>query len=318
MRIFVYKQGIPVSFRNYPNQRDYETIVGLRNDNTPIENFTFKGVVYNRSELDKLVSTAAVKGIAYGYLFYSFKYQVSYHHFMASTAPMIKDYLDNYPTYKLLIPEHCYNALYKDLCQLFSITDDRIVILQDKCIYQVMNFAERTWDDSAFDLTPQRLDVFRHLRDAVGVTNATPKTRRVYIQRDRTGNDVFNNANTGAYRLIVNEDDLIAKLKDVGFEIVTLGNKTLREKKEILDGANTIVTPLGANCFNLLFSTPAHVVFLSNTSCLGHEFYTRILTLFNQCTVEILRFSDIRDKCDPQNQWNSPFEVDIPVILRSF
>lgn len=317
MRIFIYKQGIPVSFRNYPTQHDYETVIGLHNNNTVIEDFTFKAVVYDKNKLDNLLSRTPVETIAYGYLFYSFKYQVSFHHFMASTAPMIKDYIDKYPTYKLLVPEHCYNALCKDICNLFSVTDDRIIILRDKHLYQVMNLATRTWDDDVFNLSASIMDTFRHLRDTVGTSTSVPKIRRIYIQRDRSGNEAFNNSNTGTYRAIVNEDVLIAKLKEVGFEIVTLGTRTMREKKELLEGAKTIVTPLGANCLNLLFSTPERVVFLSNASGLGSVFYTDLVRVFNQCSVETLKFNNIRDKCDPHNQWNSPFEVDVDAILRT-
>ena len=316
MKLFVNTHGIGVTFRNYPGQTDIETVVGLDDDGTPIENFAWKGVEY-AADLASKMQSCPVQCIDCGYLFYSFKSQVSYIHFMASTAPMVKEYIDKYPSYKLLVPEHYYNRLHRELFELFSVPDDKIVLLKDNHVYSVTNFADRQWDDATFELTPQRIETYRDIISSLGVSPSGPKTRRIYIERDKTGNDAFNNSNTGRMRTIVNEDALIAALKEKGFEVVTLGSKTMREKKEALDGAHTIITPLGANCLNLMFTSPKHVIFLSNTSCLGDVFYTRLVHTFNQCMVEVMKFNDIKDKCDPHNRWNSPFVVNIGDVLRA-
>ena len=314
MKLFIRKQGVSVSFINYPNQFDIETVIGLHDDDTPIDDFAFKGVRYP-AELNGLVAKSPIEHVDNGYLFYSFKYQISYQHFMSSTAPLIKEYVEKYPTHKLLVPEHYYNALHKELFELFSVVNERIVLLQDGYVYRVANLATRTWDDAAFELTPQRVSMYMGLRERLGVPDRIPKTRQIYIERDKIVNDTFNNSNTGIMRSIVNEDALIAALKGKGVEIVTLGTRTLREKKKLLEGAKTIITPLGANCFNLILSSPERVIFLSNTSRLGDVFYTRLVNTFGQSTVSILAFPELLDRCDPLNQWNSPFEVNIGEVL---
>jgi len=315
MKLFIRKRGVPVSFINYPNQFDIETVIGLHNDNTPISDFAFKGVRYP-AELNSLIAKSPVEHVDNGYLFYTFKYQISYQHFMSSTAPLLKEYVENYPAYKLLVPEHYYNALHKELFELFSVANDRIVLLRDGYVYEVANLATRTWDDVAFELTPQRVAMYMGLRERLGVPDRIPKTRQIYIERDKVASDTFNNSNTGKMRSITNEDALIAELKGKGFEIVALGTRTLREKKKLLEGTKTIITPLGANCFNLILSSPERVIFLSNASRLGGVFYTQLVNTFGQSTVSILAFPDVKDSCDPLNQWNSPFEVNIGEVLR--
>jgi capsular polysaccharide biosynthesis protein len=321
MNLLIYKKGLGVTFDHCPGQVDSETVIALDTSNKYINSFSFKNIRYNDTELNEVlgnIDESSTIEVENGFLFYTFKYQISYQHFMSSTLPLLKEYIEKYPTYKLLVPEHYYNSLQEELFELFSIKQDQILYLKDNHMYKIKNFAERTWSDIAFDIDQARFEAYSYIRNQLGIINTVENTRKIYIQRDKTENEKYNNSNTGKYRKILNEGQLIEGLASLGFEIVTFGDKTLKEKKEILEGAKIVITAVGANCFNFIFAAyPETVYLLSNSSSLGVDYYTELIKRFNgeQCRVRVFRYNNITEQCDPTNQWNSPFIVNIGEIM---
>jgi hypothetical protein len=56
---------------------------------------------------------------------------------------------------------------------------------------------------------------------------------------------------------------LINELTKINFDIITLGYKNIIKKKELLENTSILITPLGANIMNLIFTnTPHHIIFL--------------------------------------------------------
>lgn len=320
MNVLVVKKGISVIFNDHPGQVDNETIIALDSAKRYINNFSFKNIQYDEIQLNEIlngINETTTSEVENGFLFYSFKYQISYQHFMSSTLPLIKTFLERYPTYNLLVPEHYYNVLHEEIFNLFSINKDQIIFLKDKQMYKIKNLAERNWNINAFEIDDTRLSVYNHIRTKLDIKNSELKQKKIYIQRDTIENEKFNNSNTGKYRKIINESQLIEILKSLGFEIVTLGDKTLREKRDILEGAKIVITALGANCFNfILASCPENIYLLSNSSRLGLEYYSNLIKIFNnESNVRTFIYPNILEECDPTNQWNSPFNVNIKEIL---
>ena len=122
VRLLILEKGLNVVFSN--NERNIETIFSLDSNNQPIQLFTYDSryKLINPIDLEKAISDADTSvTIDKGYLFYSFRYQISYMHNMMQTVPLLNDYLTNYKDYKLLIPRHHYSELYKDILCLIGI-----------------------------------------------------------------------------------------------------------------------------------------------------------------------------------------------------
>lgn len=73
---------------------------------------------------------------------------------------------------------------------------------------------------------------------------ATP-TRRLYLTRG-----------AAKYRRVLNEEDVVERLKQYGFEIVRLEAVSLSEQAKLLSEAAVVVSPHGAGLGNVVFSRP--------------------------------------------------------------
>ena len=97
------------------------------------------------------------------------------------------------------------------------------------------------------------------------------------------------------------------------FKIVHLGDKLLSEKKEILENSKIIITPLGANCLNIIFSNaPKNMITLSNNDNFGHEYYVNLCQELNNETInsKICKYNTLYNN-DSLNMWNGSFCVNI-------
>jgi len=319
-RLIIIEKGLGVVFPN--NEHNIETVFSLDSSNQPIQLFTYDCCYKLMSpiDLEKAITSAdRFVTIDKGYLFYSFRYQISYMHNMMQTVSLLNDYLTNYKDYKLLIPRHHYSELYKDILCLIGIQTENIIFLETNHIYNVKEFAERLrWHENALEVTDAVIQTFGRIRNALSISPNLNPTRKIYLQRDGVPNSLFSNSETGIIRKILNEDALIETLKTNGFEIVTLGDKYFHEKKRLLENANIIIAPLGANCLNLVFTNlPRHLILLSNSSPLGENTFKKLLSTFNNTSFFYKHFLYQNDPnhTDPLNQWNSSYTVNIQEIM---
>ena len=320
IRLLVTQDGLQVKLTKY-NEINKETIFCLDSSNQIVQFFTYGcKIVINQNDLESIISTANIIDIyEKAYLFYSFRYQISYVHNMMQTVPLLDEYLTKYRDYKLLVPRHHYTELYKDIFSLVGITDDNIILLDDKHIYNIHHFAERShWHENALEVTDVAIRTFERIRNTLSITPNINPTRKIYIKRDGVPNSLFSNSETGIIRKILNEDELIEKLQSCGFEIVTLGDKYFHDKKKILENAKIVIAPLGANCLNLVFTNlPRYIIFLSNSSPLGDHMIKKLLSIFNNKPVSykhLLYPNDPRHS-DPLNQWNSAYTVNVQQVM---
>jgi capsular polysaccharide biosynthesis protein len=58
------------------------------------------------------------------------------------------------------------------------------------------------------------------------------------------------------YRVLLNENDIINKLNEVGFREIQLMNYSVEEKIQIFKSAKKIIQTVGSNCYNLRFIEP--------------------------------------------------------------
>jgi capsular polysaccharide biosynthesis protein len=319
MRIINISDGINIKYNHH--EQNIETVFGLNDDNTIIQKFTFISDIHpDNQKLQDYINEAKIIDIDKGYLFYSFRYQISFAHFITQTVPKLKDYVEKYIDYKLLIPEQHYNIITKNILKLCNIDENMIYILRDKTIYNIYNFEKGNYYNSLPDnYTNDHIDIYKRIRNGLYINNnLNSPFKKIYLKRDGKPNSNYGNSETGIIRSIHNENELIEKLKFEDFEIITLGDKDIYEKRNLLKNAKIVITPIGANCINFLFSEYIeNFIFLSNSFPLGYDWYKNILTELNNksSNAYLLEYPCDRSVIDHTNVMNSPYSVDINAIL---
>ena len=320
--IIVTNDETPIHLPAY-NQEAKESVFIFNNEKQFIQNMTFQcDILYSnkiQSYLNNILNNNFVE-IEYGYLFYSFNYQLSYAHFMTQTTPKIINYIKEHSNYKLLIPKKYYNNLYKDIIKYTNIDTNNIILLDSDTNYFIKNFIKGPSfiSPNGNNFTEDLLQVYKLFNKNISLNIIPYDYKKIYIKRDHKICNENNNMECGIFRYIINEEELIEKLKDKGYLIISLGDKTLEEKFRILRNTETIITQLGANCMNFIFLNKIkNILVLSNTEPICYDYYTSLSKTINniEFNTTLLQFQSIKEKCDPKNSTNSPFAVDINMIL---
>ena len=84
-------------------------------------------------------------------------------------------------------------------------------------------------------------------------TLISPSEQRL---RDRTGELLYVSRNESSMRRILNEDDLLPGLRDLGFQVISPGRLSLTEQIEAFRNARIVVAAHGAGLTNILFCRP--------------------------------------------------------------
>lgn len=309
----------------YYNQNAHESVFAFDKDNKQfIQNFSFQCEITYDNNVNTYFNNILNKDIIEienGYLFYSFNYQLSYAHFMTQTAPKIIEYINEYNNYKLLIPKKYYNNLYKDIIKYSNIDISNVILLESDVQYYVKNLSRGTHyispNGSNYDINLIKL--YKLLNTSIQSNSIIPYCfKKIYIKRDHKIDSTNNNLECGIYRYIINEEELIKQLKEKGYEIITLGDKSLEEKFKLLINAETIISQLGANCMNFIFlKNIKNLLLLSNTEPICNDYYISLSKEVNNINynTKLFEFIPNREKCDPKNSTNSPFYVDINMIM---
>lgn len=318
MRILYTNDNINVRHDN--NEIHKETIFGLDDNNNIIQNITFQTNI-EILDIDKfkdIIVSSNQTILENGYLFYSFSYENNLAHYLCQTVPKLYNYLNNYKDYKLLIPEHRYNNLCKDILNLLDINESQIIILKDKNIYIINDYIiTNIYNNIPSYCTYDHKFIYTKIREKLNILPNVEPVRKVYLKRDGVPNDLYGNCEAGILRQIINENELIEELTKLGFEIITLGTKNINEKSFLMNNIKILITPLGANCMNLIFSNcPHNIIYLSNHELFGYEQYTLLSEELNNSKINstILRYEGFQT--DPLSPWSwcKSFNVDIKDI----
>jgi capsular polysaccharide biosynthesis protein len=316
MKLLYVQQGIRVEYNK--NESTDEYVYGIDDDNNVIQNITFSCPIKPSSAIKDYINNSKHTSIEHGFLFYSFAYQKSYCHYLTQTVPKLYNYLHSYPEHKLLIPRHTYNNLCRDILRLCNIDNERILIMENETIYRIKNYVSiSNYHAPPSNFTQAHVHIYNEIRLRLYIApNINPK-RLIYMKRDSVPNELYGNDETGIKRQITNETQLICELEKLEFEIVSLGCKTIEEKHHLLRDAKIIITPLGANCMNLIFTNaPKYLLMLSNEQNFGSEYYANLSACLNSVNIQhhCYNFRSLYNN-DTLNQWNSSFEVDISKLI---
>ncbi len=74
--------------------------------------------------------------------------------------------------------------------------------------------------------------------------------------RDRSGELLYVSRNESSMRRILNENDLLPGLRDMGFHIISPGKLSLAEQIEAFRNARIVLSPHGAGLTNIIFCRP--------------------------------------------------------------
>lgn len=320
-RLLYLEKGLLINYNN--NENVEEKLFELNNNNEIINtNIIFPcNFTYNKNDLKNNIEYININNkfieIEKGFLFYSYIYEKSFAHYITQTIPKLSDYIQNYYDFPLLIPNFCYNIFSKNLLNLLKI--DNIIILEDKFIYNINNLITIPhYHAPPSYFTNNHLFIYNLIRNKLEIKNDQIKNRKIYLKRDSIQNDKYGNSETGICRQILNENELIDKLKNLNFEIITLGTSSIENKKKLLENASIIITPSGANCCNFLFTNaPNNIIYLGNLETFTDEYFSNIIKILNSTNINChsLRYQSIYELCDPTNKWNSPFNVDIDDLI---
>lgn len=321
-KILYWNNGIEINYNGHENTKE---ILFELDDNNKICNtfkifptqFSYDCDIYD----NEITNITNFINIDKGFLFYSFIYQKSIGHFIGQTLPKLVDYLDmciaNNEDIPLLIPRVFYNVITKDILDLLNIKN--IIILEDKTIYIINNLITIPhYETVPAPPIDKHIKIYNKIRETLKITNDCEKNKKIYLRRDNCKSIEHGNDETGIFRQIMNEYEFVKILENRGFEIITLGKSNICEKCNLLSNADTIITQLGGNCYNFIFSNaPKKIIYLSNQEMFGYEYFTTLLDTLNNTNIEnrLLRFESLHHLCDPTNDWNSPFYVDIKQIL---
>ena len=325
MKLISCSESIPVRY-DHNDERNVETIFGLNDNNEIIQYTTFQFVIHPDIEALQQAINARQKTIEIdkGFLYYSFRYQISFGHYMCQTVPLLYEYKTHYATkgYKLLVPKNHHNLFQQRLLELVGISEEHIFVLSDDAFYEIVELApRRRWHHSCIPdgYTHDHLQAWNMIRQGlfqtIGLTNIVgPKTRKVYLKRDQATNTEYGNTEIGILRQISNENELIEHLKSRGFEIIWLGDKSIDEKAVLLSNIDILITPWGSNCFNLIFSSsPKRMFMFGNDRSFGGDYFRRMSEVLNNSYIDYKsKYYNIDGKIiDPTNGSNASFYVDL-------
>jgi Glycosyltransferase 61 len=136
----------------------------------------------------------------------------------------------------------------RDLLALLGVTADRIVDAAEHVHVQADNLVVPTLPDLDLSAPPWLVEALRQrlLPPDVGLRPG----RRVYVTRGQARNT----------RIVTNEAELIAALRDRGFETVDPGAISVAEQIRTFAEAEVIIAPHGAALANLTFASPGATV----------------------------------------------------------
>ena len=309
--VVLHPQALTADVRGYALHSD---VCAVDRESVPIPG-TFRG--------ERPVTAPLPSGrihLPAGFLFFANPWTVNYQHFFVELFPKLVDYLvvrarsrDPVP---LLVPASCDNLLSRELFELFGVSRD-VTILEPEGAWEVGTLYSSGFIPDYGGVGPKLVLAFRMLRERLGLHRRLgASTRRLYLARDPApGANLERNDNAaGASRVIVNHDEVLKALGEHGFETVTLGANSLKEKVARIAGASVVVSPLGANLINCLFLSrpfPRTIVILHSDAYANHAYME---TLINRVLGARIRFRFVPGVASDPVAVNSPYVLDMDAL----
>lgn len=207
----------------------------------------------------------------------------NYYHFIYDTIPYLITYFKlkkNIPELKLVVsyPNPSKNTFYKfneDIFNIFNIQND-IIIHEDNTIYSSIYIGNSLTHDGMSNTYPHT-EVYK-LFNNISITNEVKQfPKKIYISRRTWINNDKSNLGTDytQKRKLMNEDLLVEKLREKGFEEIFCENLSMNEKIQLFKNAEVIIGAIGGGMCNLIFSPPK-----TNVICIVSPYFLDINNRF--------------------------------------
>jgi hypothetical protein len=160
-----------------------------------------------------------------------------------------------------------------EICRILSRAEPILVGPLGKIRIQSLLLAREVGVGDAIDASPRQLallEIRERVLSELGITApVTNPSRQYYFRRKRN-----------LFRPLQNEDQLLEKLNQFGFEFIFPDDLTLAELIELLYQARTVVVESGAAMTNLMFAPRGLVIIELNPGDGGFGFWKKFLAPF--------------------------------------
>ena len=169
----------------------------------------------------------------------------NYYHWLLEILPKLSllerfDQLEHIP----LILHKELNAFQKESLQLAGVFPQKMVCLEQG-YYQVDKLYFPSYLSGINNISPHTISWLRTRFLNKDFSRESPPESYLYITRS-----------DASIRRVINEDEIIEFLKNIGFEIISLAKMPFVEQIKIFSRAKVVIAPHGAGLTNIVFAPP--------------------------------------------------------------
>jgi hypothetical protein len=227
------------------------------------------GTIYEKEKMNYYYSEKVVETFCEEPIFFFIYNTDNYFHFIYDSLPYLISYLQlkkDIPNLKLLMqyPNEQKKEMYPfvlEFLEILDITKTDIVLLDESTQYKELYISTSYTHDIDSNLPPRK-EIYNFYQKIVKIVNEkydkpnmqTPK--KIYVSRRTWLHNDFSNIGTNytTRRRLVNEDELVEKLKNEDYEEVFTEKLTTTEKILYFSNATHVVGAIGGGISNVLFS----------------------------------------------------------------
>ncbi len=145
---------------------------------------------------------------------------------------------------RFVLPE--VSAKYREILRLAGCPEDRTIFVPptSRFRFRRATLIQTTYNDFVVNPAPVVREMAARIAGHFPEEVVTPK--KLYVSRQ----------DAGSRRAMVNELVVEDEFRAMGFDIVSLADKSLREQIQLFRGANVIASPHGAGLSNIVFCRP--------------------------------------------------------------
>lgn len=190
----------------------------------------------------------------------------NYFHFLYDSLPYLISFLkikNNISELKLLMQypnqqKKCFYPFVKEFLEILNITEKDIILVNDNTIYKEIYVSTSYTHDFDSNLPPRKeiYDFYQNIVKNIKNYDNIKTPSKFYISRRTWLHNDFSNIGTNytTRRKLINEDEIVEKLKQNGFEEVFTEKLSTIEKIIYFSNATHIIGSIGGGIANVLFS----------------------------------------------------------------
>lgn len=227
------------------------------------------GTIYEKHNMTYDFIKKNIKNICNTPLFFFIYNTDNYFHFLYDTLPYLISFLNlkrEIPELKLLMqyPNEQKTSFYPfviEFLEILDIKNEDIVIVNNNTLYKTIYISTSYTHDIDSNLPPRK-EIYNFYQNMVSIIKQKIDVKnieipkKIYVSRRTWLHNDFSNIGTNytTRRRLVNEDELVEKLKSEGFTEVFTENLTTIEKILYFANATHVVGAIGGGISNVLFS----------------------------------------------------------------